>query len=277
MTRTFVAVNSAPDSENRMHGDEARAYGFRGGLVPGIDVFGYLAHEAVDEWGAGWLGAGRLTGTLRSPVYDGDTVVVERRPVAAALEAEVRGDDGSVRADATLARLAGDEAGQAARHEVMESATRDRAPWAPGIPPADRPAASRATLAAGVVLGSMETGFHADMAQPYLDQLREDHPAFRAEDCAHPAWILILANWVLAASVELGPWIHVGSDAWFLAPVRDGDRVEVRSVVTGSYERKGHEFVDYRVWYFVDAEPVALVDQRAIWQPRRVGERNGTE
>ena len=35
MTRTLMAINTAPDSENRMHGDEARRYGFSSGLVPG--------------------------------------------------------------------------------------------------------------------------------------------------------------------------------------------------------------------------------------------------
>ena len=41
--RELVAVNTAPDSENRMHGDEAARYGFSSGLVPGVDVLGYLA------------------------------------------------------------------------------------------------------------------------------------------------------------------------------------------------------------------------------------------
>ena len=55
MRRELVAVNTAPDSENRMHGDEARRYGFESGLVPGVDVLAYLAHDGVQTWGPAWL------------------------------------------------------------------------------------------------------------------------------------------------------------------------------------------------------------------------------
>ena len=74
MGRALVAVNTAPESENRMHGDEARRYGFASGLVPGVDVLAYLAHEGVARWDAAWLAGGRLNGRLASPVYDGEIV-----------------------------------------------------------------------------------------------------------------------------------------------------------------------------------------------------------
>ena len=70
MRREVVAVNTAPDSENRMHGEEARRYGFASGLVPGVDVLAYLAHSGVDEWGSGWLGGGRLNGRLAAQADD---------------------------------------------------------------------------------------------------------------------------------------------------------------------------------------------------------------
>lgn len=37
------AVNTAPDSENKMHDDRVAAqYGFQGGLVPGVTVYAYI-------------------------------------------------------------------------------------------------------------------------------------------------------------------------------------------------------------------------------------------
>ena len=43
-----VAYNSAWDSENKIHDDEvARRFGFSGGLVPGVDVYAYMAHAPV--------------------------------------------------------------------------------------------------------------------------------------------------------------------------------------------------------------------------------------
>ena len=36
------ALNTAPDSDNKIHGDElAKQYGFEGGLVPGVTVVRY--------------------------------------------------------------------------------------------------------------------------------------------------------------------------------------------------------------------------------------------
>jgi hypothetical protein len=55
-----------------------------------------------------------------------------------------------------------------------------------------------------------------------------------------------------------------------LRPIADGDGLEVRAVVTDRFERKGHEFVELRVRYAVGADVAALVDHRAIWQPRAV-------
>ena len=263
MGRQLVAVNTAPDSENRMHGDEARRYGFSSGLVPGVDVLGYLAHEGVARWGAAWLASGRLQGRLDAPVYDGERVEVVTADADAVaddrFEAEVRGPDGVVRARATLSATPAAD---------VALATLDGFPAAPGPDPADRPPASREALAPGTVLATQRAGFHADRAQPYLDELSEVHPAFRDEGLAHPGWLLRFANWALSGTVRLGPWIHVSSDASFLAPVRDGDELEVRAVVTDRVERKGHELVDLRALYLVAGAPVALVDHRAIWQPR---------
>ena len=280
MGRQLVAVNTAPDSENRMHGDEARRYGFSSGLVPGVDVLGYLAHEGVAEWGAPWLAGGRLQGRLDSPVYDGERIEVvtaghgERDDDR--FDARVVGPDGGVRARATLSTIPADAAVAATtsdpaapnRAELIALATPDGFPVAAWPDQAERPAATRELLESGTVLGTQRAGFHAARALSYLDEISEVHPAFRDAGLAHPGWLLRFANWALSGTVRLGPWIHVSSDASFLAPVRDGDQLEVRAIVTDRFERKGHELVDLRALYLVAGAPVALVDHRAIWRPR---------
>ncbi len=53
------AFNQATKSENKIHEDSvARKYGFRGGLVPGVTVYAYLVHPAVEAWGLDWLTRG---------------------------------------------------------------------------------------------------------------------------------------------------------------------------------------------------------------------------
>lgn len=276
MSRSLVAVNTAPESENKMHGAEAERFGFAGGLVPGVDVLGYLAHEGVQRWGAAWLGNGHFRGRLISPVYDGETVQVELDETDRDhLAARVVGPDGDLRAEGTMALIprSGDDRVDdvdPARTDIMAWADPVHAPVGVLPEPADRPPASRDSLAPGKPTATMATGFHSEHAQRYLEQISETDRAFRDAGFAHPAWLLALANFTLAATVRLGPWIHVSSDAWLLDPVSDGDQIEVRGLITDCYERKGHEFVDLRVWYLRGSEPVALVDHRAIWRPREL-------
>src|SRR5579871_5974345 len=55
------ARNTAPDSENKMHDNRtAAAYGFRGGLVPGVTVYGYLTVPVIHRFGVDWLAKGGM-------------------------------------------------------------------------------------------------------------------------------------------------------------------------------------------------------------------------
>ena len=62
-----TARNVEPDSPNKMHDDAvARRYGFAGGLVPGVTVFGYLVHPVAALWSRPWVERGTLS-ALSSP------------------------------------------------------------------------------------------------------------------------------------------------------------------------------------------------------------------
>src|SRR5258708_2285791 len=70
------AKNTAPDSENKIHDDRVAAeYGFRGGLVPGVTVYGYMTVPLVDAEPA-WLERGSMHVKFLEPVYDGEEIVV---------------------------------------------------------------------------------------------------------------------------------------------------------------------------------------------------------
>src|SRR5205807_8715113 len=71
------AYNTAKLSENKMHDDAvARRFGFRGGLVPGVDVMAYMMHLPVAKWGRGFLERGLIGARFVKPVYDGETAAV---------------------------------------------------------------------------------------------------------------------------------------------------------------------------------------------------------
>src|SRR5882672_11185254 len=74
---TISAFNTAHDSENKIHDDAtARQFGFGGGLVPGVDVYGYMSHMPVMRWGRAWLERGTAECRFFKPVYDGNMAAV---------------------------------------------------------------------------------------------------------------------------------------------------------------------------------------------------------
>lgn len=228
--RQFQAVNTAPDSENRMHSDEvATRYGFRGGLVPGVDVFGYLCDAFEAEHGTEWREQGWGELRLIRPFYEGETVTVRGEPSMGDWALSAEGSDGGVRATLRLG---------------LRNAAALPVELPTGSVPVERLAASEESLQPGLVMGSMTR------------VLRD----------GSPRELLEAANRILMANFVLEPWIHTASKLqWFRAP-RVGEAVEVRAVIQDLFARKGHSMVRYAVTYAAGDGPVLNVDHTAIWR-----------
>jgi acyl dehydratase len=251
-----TAHNTATESSNKIHDDAvARSFGFRGGLVPGVDVYAYLSHLPAERWGRPWLERGTMTARFQSPVYDGEEVEVEADEGDGRLELVLRDPSGTVCATATAA-LPG-----------ATPAVPDPEAWPSGAPPAPPPVATAAAFRARP-FGSLHEPFLPDEAERYLDDIREHLPLFRDAGPAHPGWLLRFANRVLTANVRMGPWIHVESTVQHLGVVTAGDVVETRALVTDVRERSGHHFVELDVLQLVHQRAVARTTHTAIYQPR---------
>jgi hypothetical protein len=251
-----VAFNTATSSTNKIHDDEvARRFGFRGGLVPGVDVYAYLTHPPARAWGIDWLTRGTMQARFHQPVYDGDPVEVVPHGTAGDLELVDSHRERCATARATLPDL--------------PAALPDAADW-PSVPQAgdDRPPASPEVLVPGTAFGLTPRRFHAEKATEYLAAVREALPLYEDEGIAHPGFILRDANYVLSANVRLGPWIHVESAVQFHGVVGDGDELSARAIVTAEWEAKGHRFVTLEVLHVVGDRPVARTAHTAIYRPR---------
>ena len=247
-----VAFNTATASTNKIHSDEvAKQYGFRGGLVPGVDVYAYLTHPPVTRWGRAFLEGGQMRGRFHSPVYDGETASITS-PDGERLELH---DPGGVLCAEGAASL--------------EPAAPPSADDWPDVPQTTIPSpASPESLVVGTAFGLEPHGFHADKHVQYLDDVREALPLYREQGIAHPGWLLRDANYVLSANVRLGPWIHVESVVTHHGAVEDGQTVGCRALVTNEWEHKGHRFVRMDVLHTADGQPVMRTDHTAIYQPR---------
>lgn len=236
-----VAVNLAPDADNRIHDDDvAQSFGFAGALVPGVEVFALATTPLVQTWGEAFLASGRLSLRFRKPVYDGErvTVAVDGDAVS------VTGPDGVLRASGLVSPSA----------EPAPPEAYDDAP----LPP--RPEAQLRLGAFGTVRVPAAPQECADYVRGIGDPL----PVYR--DVVHPGLLLRLVNLALMSNVELGPWIHTASDARFLGLARVDEDVEVRSRVTDLFERKGHAYVRYDALVLAAGRPVVEVNHEAIWR-----------
>ena len=84
------------------------------------------------------------------------------------------------------------------------------------------------------------------------------------------------ANYVLAQTVRLGPWIHLESDARLHGLITDGELLETRGLVVANEEKNGHLIVtlDFTV---SSRERLAMSGRHwAIYEPRQVREGSRT-
>lgn len=259
-TYRLRAHNTAIASDNKIHDDAvAQRLGFRGGLVPGVDVYAYLTHPAAERWGRAWLERGRIAARFLKPVYDGEETEIVALENDDGLALEARNSKGELCASGSASLPS--SAAAVPKVDAYPAAAM----------PATPPPASPETLIPGAVLGSFESGFHADRAGEYLADVRESLPLYVAERVAHPGYLLRSANYILASNVKLGPWIHVASEVQNFAAAVDGDRISTRGRVQSVYERKGHRLVELDLLLVANDERALLhVHHTAIYQPRQV-------
>jgi hypothetical protein len=273
------ARNTAADSENRIHDDATAArYGFRGGLVPGVTVYGYMTVPAVAVFNRAWLERGAMQVKFLQPVYEGDEVIV--RATGDSPSTEAPATDAPSSADVIPAKLSITAersdgtvcaAATATLHRIM-CAPRPTDYQRAALPADDaRPVAARELFTGGAVLGTLRETLKLQ-GRSLLDQLDERLAIYRGPEApAHPAALLELANHLLMRNFKLGPWVHAASDVVNYGTARDGDLIEARGRVIDRFERKGHEFVVLDILLTADGgRVVQQVGHTAIYRPRFV-------
>jgi len=259
ITYSVAAYNLSHASENRIHDDAtAQRFGFTGGLVPGVEVFAYCCHPAVERWGRAFLERGQIACGFQKPVYDGRIATVTATPEGEAL---------ALRVDSEGVLCA---TGRASLPDVPALAP-DIAAWPDTPTPAERPKASDETLAPGRWLGTRALPLTEDTLATYLRDARETYPLYAEQGLAHPGLVLRMCNRLLTENVVMGPWIHIASDLRFLGVARRGETLAARARVTANVDRKGHRIVSLDAVVLADgARPVARVAHDAIWRPRQL-------
>lgn len=257
-TYSVEAYNLSHASENKIHDDTvAQKLGFTGGLVPGVEVYAYACHPAVERWGRAWLEHGRVECRFLKPVYDGRLATVSASDIGSGLDLKVESEG--------VLCATGSASLPAASAPPAISA------YALRTPPADRPPADETSLAEGNTLGIRPFVLTEDLASQYLRDVRETDPIYSREGLAHPGHLLRLCNLILRENVVLQPWIHTGSKVTNFAPGRLGDELSARGRVSANYERKGHRLIDLDIILLANGRTVlAHVLHTAVYQLRHL-------
>ena len=269
-----VAHNFAADSDNKIHDDEVAAtFGFRGGLVPGVGVLGYMSRPVVDLWGRSWLEQGALSAKFLKPVYDGDAVLATATP--AALPRDTSGDMHEGTAEVTgLTLELRDSSGQLCAVGEAGKALPGAAPLEEAFPegrmPASRLAPDSRAIPVGDPVGSLQLDELARASlETAADRYRDNHPLYAgASAVLHPAFLPDQANTVLSSNVELGPWIHTRSTIQVYEVLVPDEGMQLRGRYAAAYSKRGHEIVELDLGLIVGGRVAATIHHTAIVRPR---------
>jgi acyl dehydratase len=255
-TYSVSAYNTSRESENKIHDDTvARRFGFKGGLVPGVDVMAYMMHLPVEKWGRAFVERGLIDARFVKPVYDGEIAEVTGEESNGVLSIEVnsRGQlcaSGSASLPASLPAVSLTDFTEVA-------AVTERKP------------VNATSYEVGKWLGTLPRAWVGEAATEYLRDIRETDAIYAREGLGHPGLLQRVMNKALVDNAILGPWIHVGSRMQLLSAARSGDELTARARVTGNYDRKGHRFVELDALVVANGNtPLAHCHHIAIYQPR---------
>ncbi len=253
---TYTAINTVPDSINRIHTDEgAREYGFAGGLVPGIAMFSYACETIRKLGGDRWVDSGFTQMRYSYPVYHGSEIEV----VAESSESAENGGEvsGTFRVSDESAHLCGsgrfidrdaDAYPGAREHSAYQS------PW-PEVKPL-----IRSTLAATNTFGSVNTTPELSEMVAYMEALGLDPSYYVDHDICQLGFLARTYTLLINANFErVGPTIHAGTDIQVIRPIRIGEPISVRGRVDRLFRRKGQGY-----WAF-ELEWVARDESTCIW------------
>ena len=254
------ARNTSVDSENLIHDDAtAKRYGFAGGLVPGVTVYGYMTNAIITSLGRGWLERGTVTVRFTRPLLDGEEFKVSGGIMtrdATGITASLRGATAATPECATATATL-----PAGAPTPVNLALYRVAPL-----PTERPPVSRAHFESLDVLGTPETTYDEVCAAAFLDKVSEPLPLYREAGVVHPAFYLDQGNRAFDRNVRLGPWIHVSSTVRHLGAARLGDRLQTRGRVRSLFEKRGREFAELDLVILATDRPVAHVLHTAIYK-----------
>lgn len=234
----FLDGEDSPDIPNPIHSTEIAArYGFKGALVGGVTVYGWLTPVILDVLGERWLSDGWADVRFRQPVYPGDALTARCEPTA----------DGAARvamvnAEGTACIEGRVGLGAAAWVATFHSPVRRTA----GERPDTLPWLTLEIAPTGQDLRPMLVPWSIEDARAWaLEKQRDGSERWTGPSAlVHPGWIAARMTPLLHHSFDYAPAIHTRSEIQHLAPAHAGQAFTVAGHFIRAYEQKGHHYAE---------------------------------
>ena len=228
-----TARNFSDSHENRMHSDDvAKRYGFSGALVPGVAVYGHLSYPLVEHYGVKWLESGHDSLRLLKPAYHEDELTLQLQNTHGLVQSSALNTEGVLLATAT--ELAPEQSLNPydSPHAIQEAP----------IKAAGRPEISWENVVPGERLKPWVLDTSSQANTQFTQQISDNNPLYKTY--IHPHLIAGAANSVLTAEYTMPAWIHVGTQTLRHKAIHVDDEISVDSIVTKTWQRKGHSFLE---------------------------------
>ena len=258
------ALNTAPNSENQIHGDDmAKEFGFKGGLVPGVTVSAYLLHPIIEKWGLDWLEKGWAKCKITSPLYDRENFSVYLNEISEnKILSNLKNSNQVVTANAEASLLKDIPEAPKIRNDKI------------AIENFQGPLASKNVWMKLKKDGCMAFEYFWGGKDPLI-YLRDQN---NLPDLLNPSkkglsnlsFLLGCSNWALASSAYMNPWIHLQTTSQNYQALSFNSSVIAEIQVNEVFEKKGHEFVDVDVNLFKqeDKSCIMTINLLSIYKVR---------
>jgi hypothetical protein len=257
----ILAFNDATNSENRIHSDDVAArYGFRGALVSGVNIYGYLSQPLVNSFGDSWLRAGIQDVMFLKPAFQDELLTIQT---------ELLNGESSERNCVTTA--CNEQGTLIAR---LES-------WLPALMPPANPLADchcpdqslpREEIHWDNIAVNQPLPFHswhpdAEANASHVAVQRDRAHCYRGENAhVHPYFLLDACNKALMRRYIMPAWIHTGSKLILRRPIKVGLDYGVKSIPIDKWERKGHQFIKLYLAFWEGDKLALEVEHTAIFR-----------
>lgn len=263
--KILAQVVPRPEFVGTLHDDEmARSLGYPAALVPGIDLYAYLARLALAHWGEPWLLRGSLSSSSLRPVYHGNELIVHAGQV------QRTGADSVV--DLSVHNAQGVEVANGRAAFSNDDALPPALSSFPVIHrPANIPPGDPESLRVGMRFSCIPETVSAEANPRVAAEFLETSPLYASEGIVHPAFLqrLALKN-AHASFAHATPPIYITARGQHFSPARVGDRLEVSGAITRLWERKGHHYMESEQLVIANGErAVMLIHRTTIYQARK--------